>query len=251
MSKRWAKEKRQKAQDLLKNSDQFSQSSKSFNWSDLKPDDSPQSFGKFTLSACITNITGQNETFKPAEEMEDRFNEDFLENQREYAAIPKRGSNINESEWTRLDQNITFRHSGISFGAYAQRFNDSNDIRQLYSHKSPAPRRNRVPFIDMKEEASPAPSNKELNKRVYDLENMILELANNSERNKENEHHHEPTAAMNGKKLYAVEKVLDRRLTSKGKEEYLLRWKDSWVPKECLQCDVLLKEFEDSYNENK
>ncbi|CRK86370.1 CLUMA_CG000112, isoform A [Clunio marinus] len=79
----------------------------------------------------------------------------------EYASIPLISeSNINESEWERRDQNITFRHSGMSFGAYAKRFNDSKNIRQLYSNKSPAERRNRVPLVDLKEDASPTPTNK-------------------------------------------------------------------------------------------
>ena len=53
---------------------------------------------------------------------------------------------------------------------------------------------------------------------------------------------------------YSVEKVVDKRISAKGKIEYLLKWygsdekgnpwDNSWEPKENLECEDLINEFE-------
>ena len=53
---------------------------------------------------------------------------------------------------------------------------------------------------------------------------------------------------------YIVEKVVNKRLGSNGKTEYLLKWKgwseETWEPKENLNCNKLIEDYENS-NKNK
>ena len=52
------------------------------------------------------------------------------------------------------------------------------------------------------------------------------------------------------KEEYSVEKIVDKRKTKNGKIEYLLKWKgygdtdNTWVPKEKMNCDQLIMEYE-------
>lgn len=53
---------------------------------------------------------------------------------------------------------------------------------------------------------------------------------------------------------YIVEKVVNKRIGSNGKTEYLLKWKgwseETWEPKENLNCNKLIEDYENS-NKNK
>lgn len=51
-----------------------------------------------------------------------------------------------------------------------------------------------------------------------------------------------------GRRIYEIEKLLDKRIKRKNKVEYLVKWKDyedpTWEPKENLYCKELIKQFE-------
>ena len=55
---------------------------------------------------------------------------------------------------------------------------------------------------------------------------------------------------------YSVEKIVDKRLSSDGDIEYLLKWKgfsakyNTWEPKENLFCDDIIENFEKDYKES-
>ncbi|EGT56710.1 hypothetical protein CAEBREN_24061 [Caenorhabditis brenneri] len=58
------------------------------------------------------------------------------------------------------------------------------------------------------------------------------------------------TSESQGRNVYAVDRILDRRLGQNGKEEFLIKWQgfgdqsSSWEPRQNLQCHELLEKFE-------
>lgn len=103
-----------------------------------------------TNSFTGKNISLASSEFTPAEDLEDRLQEDQAEQEYEFCAIPPvQKTNSNETNW----QDRTTRTQEMSFGQY---FHGTDNIRDIYGNKSPPKRRNRVALVELSNRESPA-----------------------------------------------------------------------------------------------
>lgn len=104
-----------------------------------------------TTSFCGKNVpVNKNDTFKPAEQMKWDFNE----------------RTVNESNW----EDGAMKAPEMSFGKYAQNFIGSNNVRDIYSKKSPV-KKPRGPLIEITCNDTPFDTNGKSN-----LEKLISKL---------------------------------------------------------------------------
>lgn len=88
-------------------------------------------------------VSMDSDEFQPAEKMMEQMADDEMEQQKEFATIPRvKKTNSNESNW----QERSSRQPEMSFGQYCQDFGE--DIRDIYSSSSPT-KKNRVALVDM------------------------------------------------------------------------------------------------------
>lgn len=93
---------------------------------------------------------GNSESFKPAEQMMDQLYKDQLQQEQEYAAIPRADSSKSNSNW---QDSISQNQPEMSFGAYFNKFGTQSDIREIYNAESPPKRSNRMPMVDLTNES--------------------------------------------------------------------------------------------------
>lgn len=104
------------------------------------------------------NCSVSSDCFKPAEDMAERMRQDEEEQEREYAPIPRVNQTTNnETNW---EERGSMRQPEMSFGQYANCFYKGNDIREIYSGKSPSKDRKRVALIEMSQMETSADSNR-------------------------------------------------------------------------------------------
>lgn len=99
-----------------------------------------------TNSFTGKNMSMASDDFRPAEQMIDKLYKDGIDQEQEYAPVPQvQEKTSNESNW---ENRSSTRQPEMSFGQYCQGFLGSNNIRDLYSNKSPS-KRNRVALVEL------------------------------------------------------------------------------------------------------
>lgn len=115
-----------------------------------KVDDGKEDFWgktKFVSSGFGSkNCSVSSDNFKPAEEMAERMQQDEEVHDQEFATIPRNKANCVDTNW---EENNSMRQPEMSFGQYANYYYKGNDIREIYSGKSPSKDRKRVALLEM------------------------------------------------------------------------------------------------------
>lgn len=99
------------------------------------------------------NCSVLSDCFKPAEDMAERMQQDEEDQEQEYATIPQR----NQTNW---EERSSMRQPEMSFGQYANHYYKGNDIRDVYSDKSPSKDRKRVALCEMSNVETSGDSNR-------------------------------------------------------------------------------------------
>lgn len=116
--------------------------------------------------------SNMSESFRPAEEMDEMLKSDEMEQEKEFATIPRvQKSNSNESNWE--VPNRSGRQPEMSFGQYIASNIATNNIRDIYGNTSPA-KKGRVALVELDNLSTPSETSR-LN--LSNLQKMIRKLS--------------------------------------------------------------------------
>lgn len=108
-----------------------------------------------TNSFTGANMSVASADFNVGENVSEVFRKDEVEQQKEFAPIPVPRSNSNETNW----ENQSMQPE-MSFGRYAHEFVKLNNIRDIYSNKSPPKRSKGMPLVELSNIETPQPGNR-------------------------------------------------------------------------------------------
>lgn len=121
------------------------------NASELPPAEGKDDFWnnvKVTSSGFNTkNCSIASDYFMPAEQMAEKMKQDEVEQEFEFATIP-RVSKTSSAD-TNWEERGSMRHPEMSFGQYAYHYYQGNNIRDVYSGSSPSKDRKRYALVEM------------------------------------------------------------------------------------------------------